>query len=174
MRTTLGVNDGSRVTDPTPATPGDDAVEGRDLTSTIVYPDVPGPLPVVVFTHGLGSSPEAYDELLSAWALAGFFVVAPHYPLTAAGTAQVFDDVANQPADVSFVLDAVLELNQTPDDSFEGLLDPERIAVAGHSAGRDHHPRAAELLLPRRPDRRRGGAGRGPAVLRRSRSRRPT
>ena len=135
VRTTLGLNDGSRVTDPTPATPGDDAVEGRDLTSTIVYPDIPGPLPVIVFTHGLGSSPEAYDELLSAWALAGFFVVAPHYPLTSAGTAQVFDDVANQPADVSFVLDAVLELNESPDEGFENLLDPEHIAVAGHSAG---------------------------------------
>lgn len=135
VRTTLGVNDPTRVTDPTPDTPGDDAVEGRDLIATVVYPDVPGPLPVVVFSHGLGSSPEAYEELLSAWALAGFFVVAPRFPLTAEGTAQVQDDVVNQPADVSAVLDAVFELNGTAGEPFENLLDPERIAVAGHSAG---------------------------------------
>jgi predicted dienelactone hydrolase len=135
VRTQLGLNDPSRVTDPTPDTPGDDATPGRDLTAAVVYPDVPGPLPVVVFSHGLGGGPKSYEELLSAWALAGFFVVAPRYPLTGSGTPKVFDDVVNQPADVSYVLDAIFELNETDGEPFEGLLDPERVAAAGHSAG---------------------------------------
>ena len=137
VRTSLGLNDASRVTDPTPETPGDDAVRGRDLPTTIVYPDIPGPLPVVVFTHGLGSEPENYDELLTTWALEGFFVVAPYYPLTQSRSEQVFEDVVNQPADVSFVLDAVFEAAEDPELGLgvEGLLDTESIAVAGHSAG---------------------------------------
>lgn len=135
VRTTLGLNDPDRATDPTPGSPGGDAVPGRNLPATLIYPDVPEPLPVVVFTHGLGSEPAAYDELLTAWALAGFAVVAPHHPLTVAGSAQVFDDVVNQPGDVSVVLDAVLSLNEAPDEDLEGRIDVERIAMAGHSAG---------------------------------------
>ena len=135
MRATLDLRDPTRVTDPTPDSPGADADLGRDLPSTVLYPQVDHPLPVVVFTHGLGSTPEAYEELLSTWALAGFFVVAPSYPLTVAGSAQVFEDVASQPADVSFVLDQVLALDDVAGEPFEGRIDVEHVAVAGHSAG---------------------------------------
>jgi alpha-beta hydrolase superfamily lysophospholipase len=134
VRTSIGINDPSRVTDPTPGAPGDE-VDGRNLPTTLIYPDVPDPLPVVVFTHGLGAEPAAYDQLLTAWALAGFAVVAPHHPLTVAGSSQVFDDVPNQPGDVSAVIDAVLELAEAENEDLAGRVDSERIAMVGHSAG---------------------------------------
>lgn len=132
---TLDLRDESRLTDPTPATPGADAVQGRDLPTTIGYPQDGGDLPVVVFTHGLGAEPGSYEELLNEWARAGFLVVAPRYPLTSQGSAQVFDDVRQQPADVSFVLTAVLALDDTAGDDLEGRIDGEHVATAGHSAG---------------------------------------
>ncbi|GAA3180777.1 hypothetical protein GCM10010531_38640 [Blastococcus jejuensis] len=132
---TLDLRDGSRTTDPTPATPGKDAAPGRDLPTTIAYPPEGDDLPVVVFTHGLGSQPEAYEELLTEWARAGFLVVAPRYPLTSQGSAEVFDDVREQPADISFVLTAVLALDDTAGDDLEGRIDGEHVAAGGHSAG---------------------------------------
>lgn len=132
---TLELRDESRVTDPTPATPGDDEAQGRDLPTTIGYPREGGDLPVVVFTHGLGAEPGSYEGLLTDWARAGFLVVAPRYPLTHQGSAQVFDDVRQQPADVSFVLTEVLALDGTEGDDLAGRIDGEHVAAAGHSAG---------------------------------------
>lgn len=115
---------------PTGTTPG------RQLPTQVRYPESgAGPFPVIVFSHGLGSQPSAYDELLSAWAAAGFVVAAPTFPLTADGSAQLVDDVLNQPADVAFVLTAVLALADTRGDPLAGRIDPHRVAVAGHSAG---------------------------------------
>lgn len=125
---TLELRDESRTT-------GNDAAPGRALPTTIAYPPEGGDLPVVVFTHGLGSEPEAYEELLTGWARAGFLVVAPRYPLTSQGSAEVFDDVREQPADVSFVLTAVLALDDAAGDDLEGRIDGEHVAAAGHSAG---------------------------------------
>jgi predicted dienelactone hydrolase len=130
----LDLRDPSRDTDPTPESAGDDAVAGRDLPTTLWYPEGAGPFPVVVFSHGLGSTPDAYAHLLAAWAAAGALVVAPTFPLTSEGSALVAEDVANQPADVSFVLDQVLALD-TADDELAGRIDAAHLAVAGHSAG---------------------------------------
>jgi dienelactone hydrolase len=132
----LDLRDPARGTDPTPADPGADAVPGRALPTTLWYPaDADGPLPVIVFSHGMGSTPEAYDELLSAWAAAGFVVAAPTFPLTSDGSARVVGDVLQQPADVSYVLTQVLALGVTPGDDLAGRIDPASVAVAGHSAG---------------------------------------
>jgi dienelactone hydrolase len=132
----LQLTDPSRVTDPTPQDAGDDAQPGRSLPTTLYYPTTgTGPFPVVVFSHGMDSLPAGYGYLLSAWAEAGFVVAAPQFPLTSAGSALVQQDIAQQPADVSFVLTQVLALNTTAGDELAGRLDPARVAVTGHSAG---------------------------------------
>jgi dienelactone hydrolase len=63
-------------------------------------------------------------------------VAAPSFPHT---HYQVQDyrplDVANQPADVSYVLGKVLALNAKAGDPLQGRLDTGRVAAAGHSAG---------------------------------------
>src|SRR3712207_7173010 len=48
---------------------------GRRLPTTVWYPArATGPLPLVLFSHGLGSAPAAYRALLEAWAAAGMVV----------------------------------------------------------------------------------------------------
>jgi fermentation-respiration switch protein FrsA (DUF1100 family) len=132
----LALRDGSRFTDPTPLTRGTDAVSGRLLPTTLFLPSTGGRHPLIVFSHGFGSDPAAYSELLSSWAAAGFVVAAPTFPLSSRESAErVPLDVPNQPADVSFVITSLLALNATAGDPLDGRIDPARIAVAGHSAG---------------------------------------
>jgi fermentation-respiration switch protein FrsA (DUF1100 family) len=109
----------------------------RPLPTTVWYPATgSGPFPVIVFSHGLTSEPSAYNALLSKWAQAGFVVAGPEFPHT---HYQAKDyqplDVANQPADASYVLTKVLALNTKSGDTFKGRLDTGKVAAAGHSAG---------------------------------------
>jgi fermentation-respiration switch protein FrsA (DUF1100 family) len=141
----LTFTDPSRVTDPTPALPGDET-QGRTLPTTVWYPasgssgdgaaTARGSFPVVLFSHGLLGQPGDYQALLSRWAGAGVVVVAPTYPLTNRHAARVTaGDVVNQPGDASFVLTSVLALAATPGDPFAGLLDGGHLGAAGHSTG---------------------------------------
>ncbi len=100
---------------------------GRAPPTQLHLPAEEPPYPLVVFGHGWTGHPRKFARLLSRWAAAGSAVAAPTFPHTneAASDAD-FDDVANQPADVRFVLDRLLE-----DRRFDG----ERIAVAGFSLG---------------------------------------
>ncbi|HXM58995.1 MAG TPA: chlorophyllase [Candidatus Dormibacteraeota bacterium] len=147
---TLTFTDPSRVTDPTPNQPGDE-IHGRTLVTTVWYPAAGapaaasrtgappaagGPFPVVLLSHGLLGVPADYQAIATRWAAAGFVVAAPAYPLTSrgAGHVQVLD-VANQPADASFVLTSLLALAGQVGDPLHGVLDGGRAAAAGHSAG---------------------------------------
>lgn len=110
----------------------------RPLPTTIRVPEGADAGPVVVFAHGLGSSPTRFSGLLDAWAQAGYVVVAPRFPLTSDANPnhnlEVGDQV-NLPADVSFVIDEVLAASRTPGDPLEGRIDPDAIGVAGFSLG---------------------------------------
>ena len=92
-----------------------------------------GRFPLIMFSHGLTSSPDDFAALLSRWAQAGFVVAAPTFPHTAYGATD-FDsgDIANQPADVRHVLDQILALGGDP---LAAAVDPGRLAAAGHSGG---------------------------------------
>jgi dienelactone hydrolase len=118
----------------------------------------PGGFPLVLFSHGLRGSPEAYEPSLRTIAAAGFVVAAPEYPHTSEGAAEYNPvDLINQPADASAVITAVLTLSATTGDPLAGHVDSNRIAAMGHSAGgyttmgllsgfRDHRVRAAVVL----------------------------
>ena len=92
-----------------------------------------GRFPLIIFSHGLTSNPNDFAALLSRWAQAGFVVAGPAFPHTAYGVAD-FDpeDIVNQPADVRHVLDQLLAL---PGDPLREMIDPDRLAAAGHSGG---------------------------------------
>jgi fermentation-respiration switch protein FrsA (DUF1100 family) len=108
----------------------------RALTTWVWYPTTTagGPWPLVVFAHGYEVGPQPYAALCEAWAEAGYVVAAPEFPLTDADVAGDYldeNDIDNQPDDVRFVFDSLL----APDSPLAGRVDPDRLAVAGHSDG---------------------------------------
>ena len=109
--------------------------DGRSLRTTIWAPEGDGPFPIVLFSHGLGALPESFRPLFDDWVRDGFVVVGPTYPHTNGRDATNPRDLANQPADASFVLDSVIELATDRDDPLSGRLDPERVGAVGHSMG---------------------------------------
>ncbi len=158
-RTSFELTDESRDTPANGSAPGTD---GRVLAALVFYPaadgtaevaDRPtavegaevreGSYPLVIFSHGVTARGEFYEAILSAWATAGYVVVAPDYPLSNALSpgGPTINDVGNQPGDASFLLDHLTD----PDDEawadepllaeVLGHVDADRIGAAGHSLG---------------------------------------
>lgn len=98
-----------------------------------------GPFPLVVFAPGYRQCPKMYAHLLNAWASAGYVVAAVTFPLTNCHVpaADALEDVQYQPADVSYVIRRLLALTKKPSSSLAGLVNPRKVAVAGHSDGGD-------------------------------------
>jgi dienelactone hydrolase len=111
----------------------------RALTTEVWYPKgLPGPRPLVVFAHGFQVGLDPYRRACNAWAERGFVVAAPMFPLSdeaVAGANLDEADIANEPADVRFVITQVLADTQSSGTQLSGLIDPARIAVVGHSDG---------------------------------------
>ena len=130
-----------------------DVQPSRTLVTTIFYPAQrttrspveagaapdrsAAPYPLIVFGHGLGGSPNDYTPLLSSWAAAGFVVAAPRFPLSSSVTPGGPDagDVVNQPADMSYVIDSVLQAAAATSGPLAGLVNSGEIGAAGHSNG---------------------------------------
>ncbi len=95
------------------------------------------PFPLIVFAHGFAVTPTTYARLLRAWARAGYVVAAPVFPLERAGApgGPEEGDLVNEPGDMSFVISKLLAAAAAPDGPLSGLIDPNRIAVAGQSDG---------------------------------------
>jgi dienelactone hydrolase len=139
-------------TRPTDANGSAPALPTRTLLTAIYYPaegtpsDKPvenatinrkhGPYPLILFTHGLYARGVFYEDVLKAWASAGYVVAAPDYPLSNQNTpggvsfGRGVADAKNQPADASFVIDEVIK-----DKQLGEIVDPKRIGVSGHSLG---------------------------------------
>jgi fermentation-respiration switch protein FrsA (DUF1100 family) len=133
----------------------DGSSEPRTLVTYVRYPalgapsrtDVPdapaaradGPFPLVIFGHGFALTPEPYAGLLQAWARAGYVVAAPVFPLENENAPGGPDesDLPNQPGDMRFVISRLLAASAASFGPLAGLIDPARIAVAGHSDGGD-------------------------------------
>jgi dienelactone hydrolase len=109
----------------------------RPLETVVRFPTTRGPHPLIVFAHGFGLTPAAYSRPMRAWAQAGYVVAAPVFPLENANAPAGPDefDLVNEPRDVSFVITRLLALNARAKGALAGMIDPSRIAVAGHSDG---------------------------------------
>jgi len=122
----------------TPATATQAGDSRRVLKTTIRYPrSATQPLPLIVLAHGLNGDPDSLDELMDAWAGAGYVVAAPRFPrvkVDADGKAALAD-AAEYPADLSYVIDRVLDESGDPASELHGLVDPTRIGAAGISLG---------------------------------------
>jgi predicted dienelactone hydrolase len=158
----------------TPAHAGFPAQPSRTLPTIVWYPaaaDDPtrlapgGPFPLVVSSHGLLDSNRGETYVTELLASRGFIVAAPNFPLTNFATlvrgGPFLGDVHNQPGDVSFVIDQLLELSGTTGGWLAGGVDRRRIGATGLSLGavttllttyhrtlRDHRIRAALPLAP--------------------------
>ena len=96
-----------------------------------------GPYPLIVYSHGFTSNREGGAYLARQLASIGYVVVAVDYPLTnfeAPGGPNP-KDVVNQPADVSFLIDTLIEHSVTSGHELEGMVDDSRIGVTGISLG---------------------------------------
>lgn len=114
-----------------PATIGDNKVFKGAATS-LDAPVVPGRHPLVLLSHGSGSSVKAMGWLATELAKAGFVVAGPNHP----GTTSGFSTPAETPklwqrtGDLSAVIDAM-----TKDPAWSSVIDPDRIGVVGFSLG---------------------------------------
>jgi len=95
---------------------------------------------LVLLAHGFGGSTARFEAIARGLARAGYVVAAPSFPLTndraPGGHVTGLGDTTEQPADLSFVIDELLAASADPADALlAGRVDPERIAVLGHSLG---------------------------------------
>lgn len=98
-------------------------------------------VPLVIYSHGSGGISYIASYFTETLASHGFVVAAPNHAgntaidLVLNSTSSQFRTALNRPRDVSVVIDAVLERSETADPLLGGLVDGERIGVAGHSFG---------------------------------------
>ena len=56
-----------------------DAARNKDLEVSIEYPTRGGPFPIIVFSHGYGSSDRGYEPLISYWTSNGYVCIRPSH-----------------------------------------------------------------------------------------------
>ncbi|WP_433579275.1 alpha/beta hydrolase family protein [Nocardia brasiliensis] len=112
---------------------------GDDLQLRISAPSTGTGLPVLLLAHGYGKSMSSYDPLVDFWASHGFVVVQPTF-LDSRTLGLTPEDARYQHIweirvqDVRRVLDE-LDRVLAAVPGLGARIDPERIAVAGHSWG---------------------------------------
>ncbi len=125
------------------------SLPNRTFPTSIWYPvDSMGSHPLIVHSHGFVSERGDMAYVAELLASHGYVVAAANYPLTSGSTAggPNANDLVNQPADVSFLIDSVLGLSGG-DKPFDGEVDTSRIGLMGYSLGgitttlATYHPR---------------------------------
>ena len=121
----------------------------RALPTVVRYPVIPataaasgrlarGLFPLVVFAPGYLQCDGSYGSLLDSWASAGYVVAAVEFPRTNCQVTSPDEaDLAHQPGDLAYVISRVLAISRESRGALAGLVNPAKIAVAGHSDGGD-------------------------------------
>jgi predicted dienelactone hydrolase len=112
---------------------------GGDLHVRVSAPVTGRDLPIIVFSHGYGSSLDGYGPLADFWAAHGFAVIQPTHldsrtvglPVDDHRTPRIW---RSRVEDMKRILDQ-LELLEAAVPGLSGRLDRSRIAAAGHSFG---------------------------------------
>lgn len=115
--------------EPGPEPTGEPGLAGASVEDA---PPAPGAFPLVVFAHGVNGRGDLFTGFAERWAREGYVVALPTFPLSHDGVG-IVADVANQPGDVSFVIDELGDL--AGDDPLAGHVDLDHVAVGGHSLG---------------------------------------
>lgn len=109
----------------------------RSFRVALWYPvGARGEHPLAVYSHGFVSSRHGGTYLAEHLASHGYVVLSADYPLTniQAPGGPNHRDVVHQPADVSFLVDQVMALEEA-ERPFEGEIDATRIGAFGLSLG---------------------------------------
>lgn len=95
------------------------------------------PYPTILYSHGFSGFRSAESHLTRHLASRGYVVAAPDFPLSNIGApgGPTINDVANQPGDVTFILDELLAMSSDPGSTLPGALDVTRIGASGLSLG---------------------------------------
>ncbi|ALP37837.1 chlorophyllase [Paenibacillus sp. IHB B 3084] len=112
---------------------------GEDLRVKVSAPTTGRDLPIIVFSHGSGSSLDGYGPLVDFWAAHGFVVIQPtHLDSRTVGLPKDDPRVPgiwrSRVEDMKLILDQ-LDLLESVVPGLSGRLDRSRIATAGHSFG---------------------------------------
>ncbi len=121
------------------------ASDTRTLSTPMLYPGADDggedsgpaavdPRPLVVWLNGLAGMAAAGDPLLLDLFEAGYVVAAPNVP-EIARPASNFEGFVHQPADVSFIVDALKDDSDGIADDLAPIIDFDKIAILGHSTG---------------------------------------
>jgi dienelactone hydrolase len=133
-RTTLALVDRTR---PTAAQGGAAEQSTRTLVTVVSHPKRQrGPLPLIVFATGVGGTATNYAPVYDDWVRAGYVIAAPEFPLSGehAPGGPNAGDLANQPGDIAFIVRELIARNEAR-GKLHGLIDTDRIAIAGKSLG---------------------------------------
>ncbi len=140
---------------------------GRTLDVLYWYPEdlladdqFKGTLPLAIFAHGLGGSPEEGSWLARHLASQGYIVAAVRFPQTNREVLEQMNmnDLLNQPGDVTRVVNISLSIVPGLPEVLQGRVNQHHIALVGHSfggitaflAGYDHYlhdPRLQAVVL---------------------------
>jgi pimeloyl-ACP methyl ester carboxylesterase len=111
----------------------------RELKGRIWFPtDKTGaPFPLVVYSHGYMSQYKEGEYILDFLASHGYVAVSVDFPLSTGSSpgGAVLSDIANQPGDLSFLIDQMLAHSKQTDNLLFGRVDADRIAAVGLSLG---------------------------------------
>jgi dienelactone hydrolase len=138
-----------------------DRQRNRPLPTTVYCPDDDGPFPVIVFSHGLGRSPQDYAYLGRYWAGHGYVAVMLQHsgsddavwhgtmrPKKALRDAlEDPNNDVNRRRDIRFAIDQ-LEQIQRSATSLGKRLDTTRLALAGNDFGAQAVMEVAGQALP--------------------------
>jgi dienelactone hydrolase len=106
---------------------------------TDVRASAKGPFPVVLFSHGAGGYREVYSGLMTGIASWGFVIVSAdyfEYGLAAQVSKKTYPrDPSRSKNTMLASLDLITSENTRKGSPLKGIIDPSRVAVAGHSAG---------------------------------------
>ncbi len=122
-----------------------DSQRQRQFLTTIYLPQTPGPAPVILISHGLGSDRTDFAELGKHLASYGFAVALPSHPGSDAQQRLAFlqgyekqvlrpEEFIERPRDMTALLDQLTRLAQT-DPRFQGRINPNQAGAIGHSIG---------------------------------------
>jgi predicted dienelactone hydrolase len=116
----------------------------------IYLPDSSTPMPVILFSHGLGGSRNGNTFLGQHWAGRGYVVVFLQHPgsdssvwrgkplserMSSLVKAASLKNFVRRARDVHAVLDALRSWNSDPKSRLSNRMDLERIGMSGHSFG---------------------------------------